>query len=62
MLPIGTIFFPLIVFHFKRRLLYETYSSISKLFFDDIDTTYLGYMTVYCLLCTKIETVFHSRT
>ena len=60
MLPIGTIFFPLIVSHFKRCFLYETYSSILKLFFDDIDKTYQGCMSINCLLCTKIETVFRT--
>ena len=40
MLPIGSIFFPLIVAHFKTGFLFvEIYSTIKKWFYDT-DTTY----------------------
>ena len=39
MLPLGSIFFPLIVAPLKRGFLYaEIYSTVQELFFDDTDT------------------------
>ena len=42
MLPMGSIFFPLIVAPFKCGFCYvETYSTIQKLIFEDTDTNIL---------------------
>ena len=50
MLPIGGIFFPLIVAPFKTSFIkLETYSIVQKLIFEDTDTNILR--MCYCLLC-----------
>ena len=55
MLPMGSIFFPLIVAPFKSWILnIETYSTIQKLIFDDIDTNILR-MCVYLLLIVYLN-------
>ena len=50
MLPMGSIFFPLIVAPFRRGFLYvETYSIVQIYVFDDTNTNILR-MCVYILL------------
>ena len=54
-LPMGSIFFPLIVALLKHGFLYvEPYPTIQKLIFDDTDTNILK-MCVHSLLIVKLN-------
>ena len=61
MLPIGSIFFPLIVAPFKSGFFYvETYSTFQKLVFDYTDTNILR-VRVHLLLIVQLNSkVFRS--